>query len=117
MKVERLTGSRAKEIRLARNLTQAEFWEALKITQSGGSRFEREGRRIPESVLELLLLATLPEAKAIARLVKLRKALTPRKPKPAPSPQMNRSTKNAQGKRRGVGEAEIFKDLPFGHLP
>lgn len=115
MKIEPLTGSRAKEIRLARNLTQAEFWEALKITQSGGSRFEREGRRIPESVLELLLLATLPEAKSIARLAKLREALAPRKPKPAP--EMSRSTKNAHGKRRGVGEAEIFKDLPFGHLP
>ena len=37
------------------NLNQTEFWAAIGITQSGGSRYE-SGRSIPRSVRELLRL-------------------------------------------------------------
>lgn len=36
-------------------LNQTEFWQAVGITQSGGSRYEA-GREIPKSVRELLRL-------------------------------------------------------------
>ena len=42
-----------KEVRKETGLTQTEFWEALGVTQSGGSRYE-SGRKIPKAVRELI---------------------------------------------------------------
>ena len=44
-----------KALRLAHQMNQADFWCAVGITQSGGSRYEHE-RNMPESVRALLTL-------------------------------------------------------------
>lgn len=46
------------DVRLLRErsgLNGTEFWQAVGVTQSGGSRYEN-GRRVPKPVLELLRL-------------------------------------------------------------
>ena len=50
------TGSEAKKARLTKNLNQGQFWGAIGVTQSGGSRYE-SGRTIPAPVQKLLLIA------------------------------------------------------------
>ncbi len=45
-----------KELRLANDLNQIEFWEKVGITQSGGSRYENGDRRLPASLVEILRL-------------------------------------------------------------
>lgn len=45
-----------KDLRLANELNQAEFWEKVGITQSGGSRYENGDRRIPPSLYHILRL-------------------------------------------------------------
>ncbi len=50
------SGEKAKALRKSLGLNQAEFWERVTTTQSGGSRYE-SGREIPESVQYLLHLA------------------------------------------------------------
>ena len=42
-----------REIRRKRGLNQQQFWPAIGVTQSGGSRYET-GRRMPAPVRELL---------------------------------------------------------------
>lgn len=42
-----------REIRRRRGLNQQQFWPAIGVTQSGGSRYE-SGRRMPRPVRELL---------------------------------------------------------------
>lgn len=42
-------------LRLQLDLNQQEFWSAIGVTQSGGSRYEND-RRIPKPVMELLRL-------------------------------------------------------------
>jgi transcriptional regulator with XRE-family HTH domain len=44
-----------REIRLRLGLNQQEFWGAIGVTQSGGSRYE-SGRNMPKPVRELLRL-------------------------------------------------------------
>jgi predicted transcriptional regulator len=44
-----------REIRVRLGLNQQEFWGAIGVTQSGGSRYE-SGRNIPKPVRELLRL-------------------------------------------------------------
>ena len=48
-----LTCSEIKTIRQTRRLNQAEFWDAVGVTQSGGSRYEN-GHNIPRQILELI---------------------------------------------------------------
>lgn len=45
-----------KNLRVANDLNQIEFWEKVGITQSGGSRYENGERRIPPSLAEILRL-------------------------------------------------------------
>lgn len=45
-----------KAMRRKAKLTQAEFWNRIGITQSGGCRYEA-GRRLPEPVRKLLAIA------------------------------------------------------------
>ena len=45
----------AREIRRKLGLNQQQFWSALGVTQSGGSRYE-SGRNMPRPVRELLRL-------------------------------------------------------------
>jgi transcriptional regulator with XRE-family HTH domain len=42
-------------LRVQLDLNQQEFWSAIGVTQSGGSRYEND-RRIPKPVMELLRL-------------------------------------------------------------
>lgn len=56
MKLVAPTGEKAKALRLKLGLTQVEFWGRVRVTQSGGCRYE-SGRDIPKPVLMLLQLA------------------------------------------------------------
>ena len=48
-----LTSTEIKAIRQNQCLNQSEFWEAVGVTQSGGSRYEN-GHTIPTQILELI---------------------------------------------------------------
>jgi hypothetical protein len=54
--VRRWTGRQALVARLGAGLNQAEFWNAVFVTQSGGSRYE-SGRVLPTPVQALLTVA------------------------------------------------------------
>lgn len=71
------TASEIKAARKALRLTQGEFWEALHVTQSGGSRYE-SGRDVPEPVQVLLNLVLGPEKMVAAQLKELRATLAPK---------------------------------------
>lgn len=67
-----------REIRLKSGLNQLEFWSAVGVTQSGGSRYEN-GRNIPKPVRQLLNLVYVlkldlekvsPDAIAVAQYLK-----------------------------------------------
>lgn len=77
MNLYRYTGPEIKAARKALRLTQAEFWSALHVTQSGGSRYEN-GRDVPEPVQLLLNLALSPEKMAAAQLKELRATFAPK---------------------------------------
>jgi len=49
-----------RKLRQGLGLNQAEFWERLEVTQSGGSRYEN-GRAMPRPVRRLLGLVYLKE--------------------------------------------------------
>ena len=49
-----------RQLRQGLGLNQAEFWERLEVTQSGGSRYEN-GRAMPRPVRRLLGLVYLKE--------------------------------------------------------
>ncbi|MBS1228823.1 MAG: hypothetical protein H6R17_2100 [Proteobacteria bacterium] len=65
------TGEAALTLRKKLALNQSEFWKRIKVTQSGGSRYE-SGRNLPESVQLLLHLAYAPAAQAFALLHHIR---------------------------------------------
>lgn len=50
------TSINPKNLRIANDLNQIEFWEKVGITQSGGSRYESGDRRMPPSLAEILRL-------------------------------------------------------------
>lgn len=50
-------GDQARALRKKLGQTQGEFWARASTSQSGGSRYESQGRGIPESVLTLLQIA------------------------------------------------------------
>ena len=43
------------QLRKKLDLNQSEFWQAINVTQSGGSRYE-SGRKVPDQVLILVEL-------------------------------------------------------------
>lgn len=63
-------------------MNQQEFWSRIGITQSGGSRFERD-RRIPTNVRLLLHLAYAPDDRAdrLTSVLRAWKAPKPTEPK------------------------------------
>ena len=65
------TGEAALTQRQKLALNQSEFWNRIKVTQSGGSRYE-SGRKLPRLVRLLLHLAYAPEAQALTLLHQLR---------------------------------------------
>lgn len=65
------TGQAALTLRQQLALSQTAFWNRIKVTQSGGSRYE-SGRDLPQPVRLLLHLAYAPEAQALALLHRLR---------------------------------------------
>ncbi len=48
-----LSGAALRNLRKQLGLNQIEFWERVKVTQSGGSRYEG-GREMPPAVAELV---------------------------------------------------------------
>ncbi len=68
--------SSAEEIKAFRKkigLNQGAFWSRIGVTQSGGSRYEAGGRRIPRTIQLLLHVAYAPEARAQRVVGELRK--------------------------------------------
>jgi len=53
MNIPSFTGAEAMAVRHKKNMNQTEFWSAVGVTQSGGSRYE-SGRNIPRPVQILL---------------------------------------------------------------
>lgn len=64
-------GKEARELRRRLSLSQSEFWGALEVTQSGGSRYE-SSREMPEQVALLLHMVYGTEAQARSLLGYLR---------------------------------------------
>ena len=67
------TGEQAVKLRKKLGLNQSDFWSRVRVTQSGGSRYE-SGRNIPASAQLLLHLAYAPDVQALAMLNYLRAA-------------------------------------------
>lgn len=65
-------GEQASILRKKLGYNQSDFWSRIKVTQSGGSRYE-SGRKLPRPVQLLLHLAYAPEAQAQSLLAFLRK--------------------------------------------
>ena len=55
IKVKEYTSRDLIQLRKKLGLNQSEFWKAINVTQSGGSRYER-GRKVPDQVLLLVEL-------------------------------------------------------------
>ena len=55
IKVKKYTSQDLIQLRKKLGLNQSEFWKAINVTQSGGSRYER-GRKAPDQVLLLVEL-------------------------------------------------------------
>jgi transcriptional regulator with XRE-family HTH domain len=69
-------------IRERLGLNQTEFWAAIGITQSGGSRYE-SGRSLPRAVRELLRLVYIkhvPLANVSGQGIRIAEALREREP-------------------------------------
>ena len=54
------------------DLNQTEFWSRLGVTQSGGSRYEASGRRVPKPVAMLAVIAYGTKEQSAAVLAALR---------------------------------------------
>ena len=65
------SGEQAAALRKKFGVNQSVFWSRIRVTQSGGSRYE-SGRKLPHPVQLLLHLAYAPEAQAQALLTYLR---------------------------------------------
>lgn len=70
------TGAQTKTYRRMHKLSQAEFWDAAQVTQSGDCRYE-SGRRIPAYLQILLHLLYAPKAEAAGLLAWLRERRPP----------------------------------------
>ena len=67
------SGEQAAALRKKLGVNQSVFWSRIRVTQSGGSRYE-SGRKPPHPVQLLLHLAYAPEAQAQALLTYLRES-------------------------------------------
>ena len=67
------TGDQAAALRKKQGVNQSVFWSRIRVTQSGGSRYE-SGRKLPHPVQLLLHLTYAPEAQAQALLAYLRES-------------------------------------------
>ena len=61
-----------RKLRQERGLTQAQFWQRIGVTQSGGSRYETENRDVPDTVLHLVNIAHGDERTSRETVRKLR---------------------------------------------
>ena len=66
------SGEQAAALRKKLGINQSVFWSRIRVTQSGGSRYE-SGRKLPHTVQLLLHLAYASEAQAHTLLDALRK--------------------------------------------
>lgn len=53
VKMKKLNGAQLVKLRRDLGLNQTEFWRAVDVTQSGGSRYE-SGRKLPKAVARLV---------------------------------------------------------------
>ena len=67
------SGEQAAALRKKMGINQSLFWSRIRVTQSGGSRYE-SGRKLPHTVQLLLYLAYAPEAQALGLLSYLRES-------------------------------------------
>lgn len=67
------SGEEAAALRKKMGINQSLFWSRIRVTQSGGSRYE-SGRKLPHTVQLLLHLAYAPEAQAQTLLSYLRES-------------------------------------------
>ena len=54
------------------DLNQTEFWSRLGVTQSGGSRYEASGRKVPKPVAMLAVIAYGTKEQSSAMIAALR---------------------------------------------
>jgi DNA-binding transcriptional regulator YiaG len=71
MKLKRYTGKEIQELRRSLRLNQLEFWSAILVTQSAGSRYE-SGREMPDQVQILLNIALSTDTRTNAIVEELR---------------------------------------------
>ena len=62
-------------LRLSLGLNQAQFWNPLGVTQSGGSRYE-SGRKMPTPVILCLIIAYATRTEAQRLIFDLRSGVT-----------------------------------------
>ncbi len=72
MSTKTMNGPRVLALRNRLGLKQYDFWTPLGVTQSGGSRYESGGRRIPASMQILLALAYGNDSQRILKRLRLR---------------------------------------------
>ena len=88
MALKQFTGAEVREHRRRLGLNQSDFWTTLKVTQSGGSRYESD-REIPLPVQLILNIALCSESKSSAIVEELRALAKPPK-KSTPSVKVSR---------------------------
>lgn len=73
--IQLFTSEQVRKLRLKLKMNQSEFWSALGVSQSGGSRYEG-GRNIPEPVQLLLKMVYGPKVAGDKLLKTLREQVT-----------------------------------------
>ena len=66
IKVKEYSSQDLIQLRKKLDLNQSEFWQAINVTQSGGSRYE-SGRKVPDQVLILVELVHESEPTRVFR--------------------------------------------------
>ena len=61
-----------RKLRRQLDLNQSEFWSRIGVTQSGGSRYEASGRKVPKPVAMLAVIAYGTHDQANAMIAALR---------------------------------------------
>jgi len=72
MSSKTISGEQAFALRRSLGISQADFWERLGVTQSGGSRYEKD-RPIPKFVYLLMQLAYYNNPEQILKSVRHRR--------------------------------------------
>lgn len=82
--------SNPRRVRLALSMRQDDFWRRIKVTQSGGSRYE-SGRKMPPAVQALFVIAYGTAEQAAAMLNAIRGTVAPVGAFTIPQPKVRRT--------------------------